>query len=84
MAAILTVFLLGVKPVNESCSNIIDLLIERRRDQGMTQKDLAKATNLPQSVIARLEGKKNVPQPDALRKVANALGYEVAFTPITE
>ena len=50
----------------ESCALIIDSLIEQRRSKGMTQKDLAKASNLTQSVIARLESKKATPQLDTL------------------
>lgn len=62
----------------ESCVNIIDSLIERRKSKGMTQKDLAQASNLTQSVIARMESKKAVPQLDTLMKVVNALGCDLA------
>jgi hypothetical protein len=47
----------------------------------MTQKELAKASNLTQSVIARLESKKNTPQLDTLLKVASALGCDIAVVP---
>ena len=47
--------------MSEGCANIIDLLIEQRHNKGMTQKELAKASNLTQSVIARLESKKAIP-----------------------
>lgn len=63
--------------MTEECVKIIDKLIEQRQSRGMTQKDLADAANLTQSVIARLEGKKNVPQLDTLLKVALALGCEL-------
>ena len=65
----------------ESCSIIIDSLIEQRRNKGMTQKDLAAASCLTQSVIARLESKKAVPQLDTLLKVAAALGCDIAVIP---
>ena len=67
--------------MSESCASIIDLLIEQRHNQGMTQKDLAKAACLTQSVIARLESKKAIPQLDTLLKVASALGCELAIVP---
>lgn len=67
--------------MSENCSSIIDLLIEQRHNQGMTQKDLAKAACLTQSVIARLESKKAMPQLDTLLKVATALGCELAIVP---
>lgn len=66
----------------DNCANIIDLLIEQRHNQGMTQKDLAKAAGLTQSVIARLESKKAMPQLDTLLKVASALGCSLEIVPI--
>lgn len=67
--------------MSENCASIIDLLIEQRHNQGMTQKDLAKAACLTQSVIARLESKKAIPQLDTLLKIASALGCELAIVP---
>ena len=65
----------------ESCALIIDSLIEQRRSKGMTQKELAEASSLTQSVIARLESKKATPQIDTLLKVASALGCDIAVVP---
>ena len=65
----------------ENFANIIDLLIEQRHNQGMTQKELAQAACLTQSVIARLESKKATPQLDTLLKVAAALGCDLAVVP---
>ncbi len=65
----------------ENCANIIDLLIEQRHRKGMTQKDLAKAACLTQSVIARLESKKATPQLDTLLKVVDALGCALEVVP---
>ena len=59
----------------EKCAAIIDMLIEQRHLQGLTQKELA------QSVIARLERKKAMPQLDTLLKVAAALGCELSIVP---
>ena len=67
--------------MSESCALIIDSLIERRRSKGMTQKELAKASSLTQSVIARLENKKAIPQLDTLLKVASALDCDIAVVP---
>ena len=61
----------------EKCAAIIDMLIERCHNQGMTQKELAEATSLTQSVIARLESKRAMPQLDTLMKVAEALGCDL-------
>ena len=58
----------------ERCAAIIDQLVAERRRQGKTQKQLAEDAQLTQSVIARFESKKTVPQLDTLLKVAAALG----------
>lgn len=68
----------------ESCNIIIDKLIDERHNKGMTQKDLAKAANLTQSVIARLERKKATPQLDTLLKVAAALDCDLAVVPASK
>ena len=67
--------------MSESCHAIIDQLIAERHRQGKTQKQLAEDAKLTQSVIARLEGKKAVPQLDTLLKVATALGCNLTVTP---
>ena len=61
----------------DPCAAIIDSLIDERRRQGLTQKQLAAAACLTQSVIARLESKKAMPQLDTLLKVASALGCRI-------
>ena len=47
----------------------------------MTQTELAKAASLTQSVIARLESKKAMPQLDTLVRVAAALGCALEIVP---
>ncbi|MCC8126024.1 MAG: helix-turn-helix transcriptional regulator [Clostridiales bacterium] len=64
----------------EDCAFIIDLLIEQRHSKGMTQQELAHAACLTQSVIARLESKKTMPQLDTLLKIVNALGCDLTIT----
>lgn len=68
----------------ESCAAIIDRLIEERHYQGLSQKELAAAASLTQSVIARLESKKATPQLDTLLKVTAALGCSLEIVPATE
>lgn len=67
--------------MSESCTAIIDQLIAERHRQGKTQKQLAHDAQLTQSVIARLESKKAIPQLDTLLKVAAALGCDLAVVP---
>ncbi len=63
----------------EKCALIIDKLIEARHAIGWTQRDLAKAVDLPQAAIGRLESKKHSPQLDTLIKVAEALNCDIAI-----
>lgn len=68
----------------ENCAVIIDRLIAERHNKGMTQKDLAKAANLAQPAIARLESKAATPQLDTLLKVAAALDFKIELVPASE
>lgn len=68
--------------MQDKCSNIIDNLIVLRKNKGLSQKDLAKAANLAQPAIARMESKRAVPQLDTLIKVSEALGYTVKLVPL--
>lgn len=70
--------------MSENCTNIIDLLIEQRKAKGMTQRDLAQATNLTQPVIARLESKKITPQLDTLLKIVTALDCDLQVVPVSK
>lgn len=66
--------------MTENCAAIIDRLIEERHNKGITQKELATAACLTQSVIARFESKRTTPQLDTLLKVASALGCSLEIT----
>lgn len=68
--------------MQDKCSNIIDNLIVLRKNKGLSQKDLAKAANLAQPAIARMENKRAVPQLDTLIKVSEALGYTIKLVPL--
>lgn len=72
---------LGVILLPEACANIIDQLIEQRKQQHLSQTELAKKANMTQSVIARIESKKTVPQIDTLMKIIMALGCTLEVVP---
>jgi len=58
-------------------------LIEIRKEQKLTQEQLAKIAGLKQSFIARLEkNDKRAMQVDTLLKVLLPLGYEIDIVPI--
>lgn len=65
--------------MSENCATIIDQLVAQRHAKGMTQQELAKAANLTQAAIARMESKRVMPQLDTFLKVAGALGCELAI-----
>ena len=65
----------------DKCIAIIDELIALRKAKGLTQREIAKAANLAQPAIARLESKSATPQLDTLVKVADALGYQLELVP---
>ncbi len=64
--------------------DIIEQIIQIRKEKGLTQKELAQAANLAQPAIARLESKAATPQLDTLLKVAAALGCDLALVPAAE
>lgn len=68
----------------DKCTSIIDELVKLRKAKGITQKELAKAANLTQPAIARLESKATTPQLDTLLKVATALDYELELVPVSK
>ncbi len=67
----------------DKCTSIIDELVKLRKAKGITQKELAKAANLTQPAIARLESKATTPQLNTLLKVATALDYELELVPVS-
>lgn len=68
----------------DMCIAIVDKLIELRKAKGLTQREIAKAANLAQPAIARLESKAAIPQLDTLLKVAAALDYRLEFVPVSK
>lgn len=51
-------------------------LLKAREDAGLTQRELAKRVDVPQSTIARIEQGNNT-SVDTLSKIANALGKKL-------
>jgi len=54
-------------------TRFIDNMVNIRKEKGFTQKELAAACGLTQSVIARIENKKSVPTIATLCKIIYAL-----------
>ena len=67
----------------ETEASIISVLINRRYDLGLSQRDLAALCNIPQSSVARIESNKTVPRLDTLIKLFSQLGLKLSVTPIS-
>ena len=57
----------------DQCAIVIDEIVRLRKAKGWTQLDVAKASGLTQSVIARIESKRSVPTLGTLLKIVDAL-----------
>lgn len=57
--------------------SIIAKIVQSRKDLGLSQKELAKMTNLKQPAISRIESGAHSPQLDTLIKVADALDLKI-------
>ena len=67
--------------MSADCASIIDRVIEERKKRDMTQSQLAEASGFTQSVIARFEGKKVMPQINTLCRILEALDCTVDIVP---
>jgi transcriptional regulator with XRE-family HTH domain len=57
------------------------MLRTARRRAGLTQRDLADASGIPQSSIARIERGTTVPRLDTFQRLLRAAGGELAIAP---
>ncbi|MBU1142726.1 MAG: helix-turn-helix transcriptional regulator [Firmicutes bacterium] len=64
--------------------DIISSLIKSRKEKGLSQKNLAKLTNLKQPAIARIESGAHSPQLNTLIKIADALELRINLKPVHE
>lgn len=58
----------------EELALIINAIIDKRKKLGLSQRDLAKMCNLPQSSIARIESCKTIPNLGTILNIFNNLG----------
>lgn len=63
---------------------IVDLLIMYRKKLNMTQQDVADATGIQRTNIARLESKRYTASVESLKKYAKCLGYRLEFVTVRE
>ena len=65
----------------EALSHIIGVMIERRHDLNLSQRDLAKLCGIPHSSVARIESGKSTPNLSTLLKIFRQLGLSLAAEP---
>ena len=63
-------------------ATFVTLIIQRRNELGLTQRELAALSGLPQSSIARMETMKTVPSIDTVLKIVKPLGLQLSLLPI--
>ncbi len=65
---------------------IIKTLVAARKEQNMTQSDLAKVTGINQADISRLENGNRNPSLNMLKKLAEGLGMQlkIEFVPMAK
>lgn len=63
--------------MDEMVVKVVDMIVQRRKELELTQRDLAGMIGRTQPIIAWLEQKKHVPNLDTLAKVCRALGLEL-------
>ncbi len=66
----------------EQLAYIISAIIGRRKELGLSQRDLAKMCNVPQSSIGRIESCKTIPNISTLLNVIKHLGLSFTITEI--
>ena len=60
-----------------SYQKMADLVIAKRKEQKLTQAQLAEMTGIHRAMISRLEALDYIPSIDQLQAIAEALGFEV-------
>ncbi len=64
----------------EQLAYIISAIIDRRKKLGLSQRDLAKMCNVPQSSIGRIESCKTMPNISTLLNIFRHLGLSFTIT----
>jgi ribosome-binding protein aMBF1 (putative translation factor) len=62
--------------------DLIKNLMKARKEQKISQEELAETTGMKQPAIARIEAMKVAPQVDTLLKLLYPLGYTLRVVPI--
>ncbi|KJD45625.1 helix-turn-helix domain-containing protein [Paenibacillus terrae] len=67
------------KQVITEMARVVNDIVRRRKELGLTQRDVAERTGITQAQVARLETSTSVPSMETVMKVALALGFKLGF-----
>lgn len=65
----------------ETISAIVTTMIQQRKNLGLSQRDLAKLCDMPQSSVARIESGKITPKLDTIVRLLKQLGLKLTVSP---
>lgn len=65
----------------EAVSQIVGVMIKRRHDLKLSQRDLAELCGIPHSSVARIESGKSMPNLSTLLKIFRELGLNLIAEP---
>ena len=65
----------------ETISAIVTAMIQQRKNLGLSQRDLAKLCDMPQSSVARIESGKIIPKLDTIVRLLKQLGLKLTVSP---
>lgn len=63
----------------EEMADIVSKICKKREEMGITQRELAKLCNVPQSTVARIETYKTSPTLETFIKITRELGLKIAL-----
>ena len=66
----------------ETISAIVTAMIQQRKNLGLSQRDLAKLCDMPQSSVARIESGKIVPKLDTMVRLLKQLDLKLTVSPL--
>ena len=67
----------------EAEAAIISAMIEQRSALGISQRELARLCDIPQSSVARIESSKTTPRLSTILKIYRQLGLTLRATPVS-
>ncbi len=74
----------SIKPERKKELEIVAQLVARRKELGLTQRELADLAGIKQPALARIEQNGAVPRIDTLNKIAKALRVEVQLVEVSK